>query len=271
MKGLKPLLLILLIFLVLLPKINAEEKTYVFQPCLSNNISIIRNNDVYTVEQPLEVASGFKSDGTLPSDERGLIKFDISSLPSGYRVKSARLYLYVLGVYVWSEGEWTPTTSLKRIIQVHRVTTSWKGWSFTYWSYATFPSKLWNTPGGDFTPPTAFVESEIPRTWNSWTVTTDVKAWYSGEAENYGWIVKDANEGDETGYKVEYNNWFYVIGIEYSPKLEVTLTVKYTTPDTQKIFIAIVLTLSFAALLAFKIERMRKQLHRSKQNNLSDR
>lgn len=199
------------------------------------------------------VTSGFRTDCRQPSDERGLLKFDISSLPKGYRVKSAKLHLYVLGVFMWDGKKWAPLASLARTIQVHRITTNWTGWSLTYWSYATFPDKLWNTPGGDFEPATDAVKTEVPRAWNVWTVTRDVEAWYSGESPNYGWLLKDANEGDPTGYRVEYNNWFYVIAVEYSPKLEVTLTAGLSLPKT---YLAFAIALPTAlAILALKITR----------------
>lgn len=213
----------------------------------------MRNNDYSSIEQPLVVTSGFRTDGGQPSDERGLLKFDISSLPKGYRVKLAKLYLYVLGVFMWDGERWAPIPSLARTIQVHKVTTDWIGWSLTDWSYAAFPDKLWNTPGGDFKPATDAVKSEVPRTWNVWTVTRDVKAWYSGESPNYGWLLKDANEGDPTGYRVEYNNWFYVIGVDYSPKLEVTLTAGSSLP---KAYLALAIaTPTAVAILAIKIAR----------------
>jgi len=219
--------------------LTLNEKTYIFQPCLSNNISIMRNNDHSSIEQPLTITSGFKTDESQPSDERGLLKFDISSLPKGFKVKSAKLHLYVIGVYVWNGKEWIPKLALSRTIQVHRITTDWVGWSFTYWNYATFPLKFWNTPGGDFLSASASVNFEITETWNTWIVTKDVEAWYNGESPNYGWLIKDLNEGDPIGYRVEYNNWFYVFGVEYSPKLEITLAVELSNLSI-KPFLAVI-------------------------------
>ncbi|MBS7655898.1 DNRLRE domain-containing protein [Candidatus Bathyarchaeota archaeon] len=221
--------LLILFYFAIPPSLTFNEKTYIFQPCLSNNISIMRNNNHSSIEQPLTVTSGFKTDCSQPSDERGLLKFDISNLPKGFKVKLAKLHLYVIGVYVWNGVEWLPKLSLARTIQVHRIITDWVGWSFTYWDYAIFPSKLWSKSGGDFLPATASVNFEILEAWNTWIVTSDVEAWYKGESLNYGWLIKDLNEGDPVGYRVEYNNWFYVFGVEYSPKLEVTLTIEFNT------------------------------------------
>jgi hypothetical protein len=204
---------------------GTPEETVVIQPCLSNNISIMRGNDYSSIEQPLIVSSGFRIDGRQPSDERGLLKFDLSKIPKGWRVKEAHLELYVIGTYIWDEekGEWRPTPSLTRLIYVNRINRDWMGWSFTYWSYSTFPESLWNAPGGDFNPSNVKVCFEHPGSWNVWVVTEDLRAWYELGEPNYGWLLKDAGEGSRIGYRVEYMNWFYVEDVRYSPKLVVQL------------------------------------------------
>jgi hypothetical protein len=186
----------------------------------------MRNNNFSSIEQPLIVTSGYKRDISQPSDQRALIKFDLSILPQGMYVKSAKLHLYVLNVFEWNESRWLPLTVIHRTIGVYRVTTFWIGnIDFTSWKYATYPSETWKTPGGDFKGPTDTVKIEIKDTWNEWDVTDDVKLWYDGKYENYGWILKDLNEGDIKGYSVwfpSYKLW-YLIDQNYSPKLVVTL------------------------------------------------
>ncbi|MEM3607322.1 MAG: DNRLRE domain-containing protein [Candidatus Bathyarchaeia archaeon] len=224
--GLLPLLGIMFMLASMLMVLGgSEEETIVIQPCLSNNISIMRNNDHSSMEQPLVVSSECRTDGRQPSDERGLLKFDLSEIPKGWRVKEARLELYVIGTYIWDEGreEWQPTPSLTRLIYVNRLIKDWKGWSFTYWSYANFPDSSWDNPGGDFNPSNAKVNFEHPGSWNLWMVTEDVREWYELEGPNYGWLLKDAEEGSKIGYRVEYMNWFYVWDVKYSPKLVVHL------------------------------------------------
>ncbi|MGC8850438.1 MAG: DNRLRE domain-containing protein [Candidatus Bathyarchaeia archaeon] len=205
--------------------VGPEEKTIIIQPCLSNNISIMRNNDYSTMEQPLVISSGPGSHGRQPSDERGLLKFDLSEIPKDWRVKEARLELYVIGTYVWNPKmmEWQPIPSLSRLIYVNRLIKDWKGWSFTYWSYSTYPDSLWDNPGGDFNPSDAKVSFEHPGSWNVWIVTEDLRAWHELEEPNYGWLLKDAEEGSRIGCRVEYMNWFYELDVKYSPKLVVHL------------------------------------------------
>jgi hypothetical protein len=169
------------------------------------------------------VTSGYRIDQKHPSDERALLKFDLSGLPSGYHVKKATLSLYVIGVYTWDGSAWKAEPELSRTVELHMITTDWLGWSFTYWTYATFLDKPWKTPGGDFAPQTDIVKREKTETWNNWTVRADVEAWYSGKKPNYGWLLKDAEEGDKVGCRVEYMNWFYIYDASLSPRLEIIL------------------------------------------------
>ncbi len=203
--------------------IDEEEVQVTIQPCLSTNISIMRNNDDASTEQPTVVTSGYRTDQRHPTDERGLLEFDLSSLPEGYHLKEATLSLYVVAVYVWDTSYWKPVNELTRTIELHAITTDWMGWSFTYWTYATYPDEEWKTPGGDFAAVTDSVTVEKTSTWNSWTVTGDVRAWYEGAKPNYGWLLKDAEEQDKVGHRVEYMNWFYYDDVSYSPRLEVIL------------------------------------------------
>jgi len=144
----------------------------------------MRNNDDSSTEQPTVVTSGYRTDQIHPSDERGLLKFDLSTVPKDYHVKSATLSLYVIEVYMWDGASWQPVSALSRTIELHAITTDWLGWSFTYWTYATYPKHLWGAAGGDFAPKTASVSEEVAGTWNSWAVTGDVGAGYEGKKPN---------------------------------------------------------------------------------------
>ena len=235
----------LFIYMTLIFSLNGithchSSETYIIQPCLSNNISIMRNNNHSSYEQPSVITSGIKQDLSQPSDERALLKFDISSLPKGKKITYAALNLYCIGTYKWDGKEWSMLPSLNRIINVHRITRDWMGWSFTYWDYATYPNNLWTTPGGDFLPATDIINYERPFEWNQWVVTIDVKAWYENNEENHGWLLKDSNEGNSDGLKVEYMNWFYSFGIEESPKLIVEMVDNlFILPASNNIFIFI--------------------------------
>ena len=238
---------------------SRATETYVIQPCLSTNISIMRDNNHASVEQPSVVTSGFRNDTRQPSDERALLEFDLSSLPKGRRAVTATLSLYCIGAYRWNKTEWVMLPSLSRIVEVHRVTTDWLGWSFTYWDSATYPDAPWNTPGGDFAPATASVNFEVPSQWNQWIVTEDVRGWYEGTQPNYGWLLKDANEGSPEGVKVEYMNWFYVFGVEYSPRLVVELGAPVLSYFPSMPLLLLTYAAVFAVVLCLRLSRTRGQ------------
>jgi hypothetical protein len=246
---------------------GTDELTVVIQPCLSNNISIMRNNDDSSTEQPTVVTSGYRTDQIHPSDERGLLKFDLSTVPKDYHVKSATLSLYVIEVYTWDGTSWQPVSALSRTIELHAIITDWMGWSFTYWTYATFPKHPWSAAGGDFAPKTASVSEEVAGTWNTWAVTGDVQAWYEGKKPNYGWLLKDAQEGDTVGCRVEYMNWFYVFDITYSPKLEIILEPNpaLSLPDSNWIVVAIVIVSVATVVLGLRRLNRKSKIGRDSQ------
>ncbi len=215
--------ILLLLSSILFLSNNYPEKILVFQPCLSNNISIMRDNDHFSTEQPTVIASGNRTDRQFPSDERGLLKFDLSKLPKGWIVKEAHLQLYAIDTYIWNQSEWLSIPSSARTIQLHRITSNWTGWGFTYWTHSNYYKTYWDTPGGDYEESVVKVSYEYAKSWNTWIVTNDIIAWYENGEPNYGWLLKDFNEGSTIGYRVEYMNWFYIHGIEYSPKLTVHL------------------------------------------------
>ena len=254
--------LLVIIFSFTFTNRSSAENLYTIQPCLSNNISIMRNNDDSSIEQPTVVTSGYRTDQEYPADERGLLKFDLSALPEGYHVRTATLSLYVIGVYTWDGTYWKNEPELFRTIELHAITSDWMGWSFTYWNYATFPKREWNTPGADFTSSTDSVNWQKPGTWNNWTVTRDVEAWYEGKKPNYGWLLKDSHEGDKIGCRVEYMNWFYYYDVSYSPKLEIVLEPlqEISFPDL-KLVVPAILALTVGILAIYYRKRLWYKRH----------
>lgn len=121
---------------------------------------------------------------------RSLVQFDLSQVPAGTCVSSATLLLTLTGAQA-------PAA----IYGVHRLTSSWTEGSGTDNSGVTWSRRdgvtAWTTPGGDFVATaTALVSTgETSGVTLQWDVTADVAAFQSGAAVNYGWLVKDSNEG----------------------------------------------------------------------------
>ncbi|MCK4613196.1 MAG: DNRLRE domain-containing protein, partial [Thermoplasmata archaeon] len=144
-------------------------------------------------------------------EKRGIVTFDLSSIPSGAQVTSAILYLHEYS-----------TQGTARTIGVHRVTSSWTEGGITWNSRDG--TNNWGTAGGDFIS-TATEQKSISWTgvlkWDTWDVTSDVTAFVSGTYSNYGWIVKDENEGAGANYYWQFNS---KEAASNQPKLQVTYT-----------------------------------------------
>ena len=135
---------------------------------------------------------------------RGLVEFDLSSLPATAVVTDARLRLTM---------SFTQATG-PQSVGVHRANASWGegvsnasgnetgGAASTTndatWIHRFFNTVLWGAVGGDFapTPSAALVVSTTNGTfeWTSPGLIADVQAWVSSPASNRGWVIV----GDES-------------------------------------------------------------------------
>jgi hypothetical protein len=105
------------------------------------------------------------------ADRRGLLRFDLSSVPANATVTSATLYLY-------EGGNKTGQTTF-----VYRVTSSWNESTATW--------NTWTVPGGDFDSSMAYF-AYLPEQGNCMLtidITNLVQAWANGTYNNYGVLL----------------------------------------------------------------------------------
>ncbi len=144
--------------------------------------------------------------GTTQSGEirRGLIAFDLSSIPADSKINLASLRL-----------EMNRTISPGRDVSLHRVTSDW-GESASNagsqegrgapaepgdatWIHTFSAEQLWQTPGGDFiaTPSaTLSVSGNGQYTWPGPELAADVQRWLDDPSSNFGWaLVGDEGRG----------------------------------------------------------------------------
>lgn len=122
---------------------------------------------------------------------RGLVKFNLSSIPSGATVTSAALRLYLN-----REG------GAAYDISVHKVLESWDEGTLcnnngvANWTVRSGTTTNWSTLGGVFG--AALSTTNIPRTtgvYYQWTgLQTTVNEWLASPSSNYGFLLKAVTE-----------------------------------------------------------------------------
>lgn len=140
---------------------------------------------------------------TTNAGRRGLIKFDVAAkIPAVATILSATLHLTM-----------SQTIAAPQPIRLHRVLVDWgEGASNASggggagapaspgdatWIHTFYTPTLWTTPGGDFVftaSATTTVGAVGAYNWTSTGVVSDVVAWLSAPAMNYGWLLS-GNEG----------------------------------------------------------------------------
>jgi hypothetical protein len=141
------------------------------------------------------------------ADRRGLLKFDLSSIPANATVTSATLYLY-------ENGNKTGQTTY-----LYRVTSSWNESTVTW--------NTWSTAGGDFDSSTAYF-AYLPEQGNcmlTLDITNLVQAWVNGTYTNYGLILYSTGPNHIISYSSKENN----TASEW-PKLDIVYVTPTSTP-----------------------------------------
>jgi hypothetical protein len=140
-----------------------------------------------------------------PRIRRGLVQFDLSSIPQYSTVNLATLDLY---------QDSSPVPAHTN--EVYRITDFWLQ-----------SSVKWNTQPTIQALATDSTTVGPVRQFYSWVVTADVQAWLNAPGTNHGWMVKDA---DETGS----NDIISYVSLEESSVHDVgkrpRLTVDFTAP-----------------------------------------
>src|SRR5437773_9483714 len=152
---------------------------------------------------------------TVSKLRRGVIQFDLSSIPTCASVTSATLRMTIENA-----------GNASRTYGAHRVTASWTEGGVTWLRRNSTPT-LWTSAVGEcVAAPTDTVPTGTTKNvFLEWNVTPDVAAYVSGAAGNFGWLVKD--EAENVG-KIEFLLRNREDGDGPTPELVVT----YTLTDT---------------------------------------
>lgn len=168
---------------------------------------------------------------------RGLVRFDLSSLPAGAAVSSAILTLYCAG----------EDSSTDRAISVTRALTQWyegirdqavPAENGSTWTQRNdFFNVNWgaSTPGGqsgvDYASPASGGSVVITgaSTAFSWTVTSDVQLWASGTTNNGWWLMALTTDTDSRKHFANFEG-----GGLNAPKLVITYTASQVIAPTAR-------------------------------------
>jgi len=111
--------------------------------------------------------------GNPENNYRTLVRFNLSSLPSGATILSATLRLRM-----------NQAPSASRSYDAYRVTASWSETTITWNNQPAVAAGATSTTDTGTT-------SDV---WLEWNVTSDVQAFISGSQGNFGWRIKDQIE-----------------------------------------------------------------------------
>ena len=138
---------------------------------------------------------------------RTFLKYDISGIPIGAKIISAKMRVYDC---------FQNTNAASGTTNIARITTDWDDSSVSWNNQPSWEGKYL---ADDVTPPGL-------NTWSDWDITSLVQLWVDGTYPNYGVYIVNNNEGDSKKNWKIYNHfysdesyWSYLeIDYEYTQK-----------------------------------------------------
>lgn len=153
-----------------------------------------------------------------------LIRFNLAGqIPSGQTIVSATLYLWVYQLVDMTSGDWLD-------VAPYRVGT-YRDWQETQATWNVFKTNTyWGLPGCEYVPSdrsgtydgqaVRFTRDSAVNRYYSWDVTASVQAWYSGQQNNNGWLIRGVqHDGGTDGISFNAKESG---SADYRPYLEIT-------------------------------------------------
>src|SRR5215831_13450014 len=181
---------------------GAAATTVVLQPSSQDSFLRHENPNTPSGSGPANTRIRVKSDGSGNPQAtiwRGILQFDLSTVPQFATVSAATLEVY--------EGN----TGTTRTYGVHRVNDPWL--------QATVK---WNTqPSFAVAATSTNTVGDAPRDFRAFNVLADVQAWVNAPATNHGWILKD--EAETSGSEnINFLSMEDTTDLPHRPRLTVT-------------------------------------------------
>jgi hypothetical protein len=175
---------------------TTTENTLVLEPTDDATISEESPNSNAGTSDPIDIRSHI-SISWLELD--GLIKYNISTLPSNATIQYASLQLYYFHSLDGNPGG--------HQVNAYKVTSDWDEGTVT-----------WNTqPSNDPEPSSLAIVPSTLNTWVFWNLTGDIQLFYHGGAPNYGWRMVDTSGSQECScyHSKEYSEYHPLLIIGY--------------------------------------------------------
>jgi hypothetical protein len=202
----------------------------------ADQITLLSSRDNTLYEDPAGALSngagpGFFAGATATGAvRRGLVGFDLSSIPVGALVTDATLTLHM------SSSGSTPVP-----IDLHRVLADWgEGTSNAganggsgapsqpgdaTWLHRFYPGTLWAMPGGDFAAAVSASQSVAgvaSYAWSGAGLLADVQGWVAAPGSNFGWLLTG---GEQTAGSAKRFDSRENGTASFRPQLSITYTV----------------------------------------------
>jgi len=184
--------------------------SFLIFPVNATVVSINTTNDTYITEVVPDTPQGTGDViyvGHFPSTEvnKGLVKFSLSSIPSGSVINSATLYMYE-----YSGG------NIGYIQSIYNVTSSWNETNVTWNTQPTFTST-----------PFTYADGLASAGWMNWNVKNTVSSWIRGGISNNGFLLNETSINPSAlGYRTkEYGNYIPYLYVNYTANAAPTVPV----------------------------------------------
>ena len=139
----------------------------------------------------------------VPNLRRGLIAFDLTSIPTNATITGVTLSMFLSMTHGGSA-----TVSLSKALRDWGEGASDAGEPGGFgiqaetndatWLHTFYDTSFWTAPGGDFSAVTSATTTvnavDTSYTWNGSGLVADVQAWVSNPSNNFGWVIR----GNET-------------------------------------------------------------------------
>jgi hypothetical protein len=178
----------------------------------------------------------FAGKTNVPSLRRGLVAFDLSSIPTNATITAATLTMFL------SQTNMIDSTA----VSLSKVSRDWgEGASDAgdpggfgvqaetndaTWLHTFYDTNFWTTPGGDFSPTlsatTMVTTGNTAYMWSGGGLLADVQGWVSNPASNFGWVIlgNEIDAGSAKRFNTRENS-------SNPPQLTVTYQVPGITPS----------------------------------------